>query len=73
VALFNTSDDTVDMVQTHLTASQSQQRLISCHFADLKKGIVNFGNYMDRNNPEVWSTAIPRFQPAASRPPAHRN
>jgi len=24
-----------------------------CHFADLKKGIVDFGKYMDKHNPEV--------------------
>ena len=53
VALFNASDDTIDIVQTLLTASDGEQRLISCYFADLKKGIVNFDKYMDRNNPEV--------------------
>jgi DNA-binding response OmpR family regulator len=53
VALFNASDDTVDMVQNLLTASGGSQTLIWCHFADLKKGIVNFGKYMDKHNPEV--------------------
>jgi DNA-binding response OmpR family regulator len=53
VALFNASDDTVDMVQNLLTASGRNQTLIWCHFADLKKGIVNFGKYMDKHNPEV--------------------
>jgi DNA-binding response OmpR family regulator len=53
VALFNASDDTIDMVQKLLTDSGSDQTLIWCHFADLKKGIVNFGKYMDRHNPEV--------------------
>src|SRR5258706_11923904 len=53
VALFNASDDTVDMVQKFLTDSGSIQTLIWCHFADLKKGIVNFGEYMSKNNPEV--------------------
>jgi DNA-binding response OmpR family regulator len=53
VALFNASDDTIDMVQKLLTASGSDQTLIWCHFADLKKGIVDFGRYMDRHNPEV--------------------
>jgi DNA-binding response OmpR family regulator len=53
VALFNASDDTIDMVQKLLTASGSNQTLISCHFADLKKGIVDFGRYMDKHNPEV--------------------
>ena len=41
VALFNASDDTVDMVQNLLTASGGSQTLIWCHFADLKKGIGN--------------------------------
>jgi len=27
--------------------------LIWCHFADLKKGIVDFGEYMAKHNPEV--------------------
>ena len=53
VALFNASDDTIDMVQTLLTASGGDQTLIWCHFADLKKGIVDFGRYMDKHNPEV--------------------
>jgi len=45
VALFNASDDTIDMVQKLLTDSGGDQTLIWCHFADLKKGIVNFGKY----------------------------
>jgi DNA-binding response OmpR family regulator len=53
VALFNASDDTIDMVQTLLTKSGGEQTLIWCHFADLKKGIVNFDRYMDKHNPEV--------------------
>src|SRR5216683_3409864 len=53
VALFNASDDTIDMVQTLLTAAGRAQTLIWCHFSDLKKGIVDFGKYMDRHNPEV--------------------
>src|SRR6202171_6193868 len=53
VALFNASDDTIDMVQTLLTASGRDQTLIWCHFADLKKGIVDFGKYMDKHKPEV--------------------
>lgn len=53
VALFNASDDTIDMIQKLLTDSGGDQTLISCHFADLKKGIVNFAKYMDRHNPEV--------------------
>jgi DNA-binding response OmpR family regulator len=53
VALFNASDDTIDMIQKILTDSDSDQTLIWCHFADLKKGIVNFARYMERHNPEV--------------------
>ena len=53
VALFNASDDTVDMVQSLLTASGTAQTLISCHFADLKKGIVDFDKYIAKHNPEV--------------------
>jgi len=53
VALFNASDDTVDMVQKLLTGAGDAQSLIWCHFADLKKGIVNFEKYMDKHNPEV--------------------
>ena len=53
VALFNASDDTIDMVQKLLTDAGGEQTLIWCHFADLKKGIVNFPKYMARHNPEV--------------------
>ena len=53
VALFNASDDTIDMVQKLLTASGREQVLIWCHFADLKKGIIDFGKYMEKHNPEL--------------------
>jgi hypothetical protein len=53
VALFNASDDTVDMIAKLLTESGSNQTLIWCRFADLKKGIVNFDTYMGDHNPEV--------------------
>ena len=53
VALFNASDDTVDMVQKLLTDADEGQSLIWCHFADLKKGIVDFDKYVDKHNPEV--------------------
>jgi len=53
VALFNASDDTIDMVQKLLIESGGEQSLIWCHFADLKKGIIDFGKYMVRHNPEV--------------------
>ena len=38
VALFNASDDTIDMIQRLLTRADAGQTLIWCHFADLKKG-----------------------------------
>ncbi len=38
--MFNASDDTVDMMQKLVHAS-GEQTLISCRFADLKKGIVD--------------------------------
>ena len=53
VALFNASDDTIDMVQDLLSKAGGDQTLIWCHFSDLKKGIVDFGKYMDKHNPEV--------------------
>ena len=53
VALFNASDDTIDMVQRLLRAAGDEQTLIWCHFADLKKGIVDFSRYIDKHNPEV--------------------
>jgi hypothetical protein len=53
VALFNASDDTVDMVQKMLMELDDHQLLIWCHFADLKKGVVDFGKYIRKHNPEV--------------------
>ena len=53
VALFNASDDTVEMVQKLLTNAGGVQSLIWCHFADLRKGIVDFEKYMTKHNPEV--------------------
>jgi DNA-binding response OmpR family regulator len=53
VALFNASDDTIDMVQNLLARSNSEQTLIWCHFADLKKGVIDFEKYMAKHNPEV--------------------
>jgi DNA-binding response OmpR family regulator len=53
VALLNASDDTIDMVQKILLESGGNQTLIWCHFADLKKGVVNFGKYIEKHNPEV--------------------
>jgi len=53
VALFNASDDTIDMVQKLITASGREQVLIWCHFADLRKGVIDFDKYMVKHNPEV--------------------
>src|ERR1700730_5196059 len=53
VALFNTSDDTVDMIQTVLTKTGGAQNLVWCHFADLKNGVVDFTKYLIKYNPEV--------------------
>ena len=53
VALFNASDDTLDMIQKLLTESGHAQTLISCHFADLKKGVVDFSEFLGQHNPEV--------------------
>src|ERR1700676_5501323 len=53
VALFNASDDTIDMIQTILKKGDRTQTLVWCHFADLKKGIVDFAKYVNKHNPEV--------------------
>jgi hypothetical protein len=53
VALFNASDDTIDMIQAILTESDGAQTLVWCHFADLKKGVVDFAKYLGKHNPEV--------------------
>ena len=52
VALFNASDDTVEMVQQMLSASEVQC-LIGCHFSDLKKGRIDFGRYLSEHDPQV--------------------
>lgn len=53
VALFNASDDTIDMVQAILKEGDRAQTLVWCHFADLKKGIVDVGKWLSKHNPEV--------------------
>jgi hypothetical protein len=53
VALFNASDDTIDMVQTILKEGDKAQTLVWCHFADLKKGIVDVAKWLSKHNPEV--------------------
>lgn len=52
VALFNASDDTVSMVQRMLDAS-GFHCLVGCHFADLRKGLVDFDSYLVRHQPDV--------------------
>jgi len=52
VALVNANDDTVDMVRRMLDASDITC-LVGCHFADLKKGRINFGSYLEAHNPGV--------------------
>ena len=53
VALFNASDDTIDMVQGLLEETNAGQSLVWCHFADLKKGVIDFEKYITKYNPEV--------------------
>jgi DNA-binding response OmpR family regulator len=52
VALFNASDDTVEMVKRMLDAS-GVICLIGCHFADLKSGVVDFGRYLAHHDPHA--------------------
>jgi DNA-binding response OmpR family regulator len=52
VALFNASDDTVEMVQRMLSAS-GIDCLAGCHFADLRKGYVDFGQFLVEHDPQV--------------------
>jgi DNA-binding response OmpR family regulator len=52
VALINASDDTVEMVQRMLSAS-GIDCLTGCHFADLKKGNVDFGQFLAKHDPQV--------------------
>jgi hypothetical protein len=49
VALFNASDDTIDMIQTILKKGDRAQTLVWCHFADLKKGVVDFGEIINQS------------------------
>jgi len=53
VALFNASDDTIDMVHALLKTTNTGQSLVWCHFADLKKGTIDFNNFLTEHNPEV--------------------
>jgi DNA-binding response OmpR family regulator len=51
VALFNASDDTVEMVQRMLDVAGIH--CLSCRFADLRKGVVDFGGYLREHEPHV--------------------
>jgi DNA-binding response OmpR family regulator len=52
VALFNASDDTVEMVRRMLGAS-GFDCLVGCHFSDLKRGVTDFARYVGKHRPEV--------------------
>jgi hypothetical protein len=52
VALFNASDDTADMFQRMLAVS-GVYRLVWCHLADVKKGEVDFEQFLAAHNPHV--------------------
>jgi DNA-binding response OmpR family regulator len=52
VALFNASDDTVEMVLRMLSAS-GIHGLAGCHFTDLKKGNVDFVEFLATHDPRV--------------------
>ena len=52
VALFNASDDTVEMVQRMLDAA-GMHCLVGCRFADLRKGVVDFAGYLQTHQPHV--------------------
>jgi DNA-binding response OmpR family regulator len=52
VALFNASDDTVEMVQ-HMLRASDVQCIIGCHFSDLKKGRIDFARYVREHDPQV--------------------
>jgi DNA-binding response OmpR family regulator len=52
VALLNASDDTADMFQRMLAVS-GVHRLVWCHLADVKKGEVDFAQFLAEHNPHV--------------------
>ena len=52
VALFNASDDTVEMVRRMLDAA-GVDCLVNCRFADLRKGVVDFPAYLREHDPHV--------------------
>src|SRR4029077_11281090 len=65
VALFNASDDTVEMVQRMLDAS-GFECLVGCHFWDLKKGTVDFARLVARKGGTFFFAPFPRGGGAAS-------
>src|SRR5580692_3228731 len=52
VALFNASDDTVEMVRRMLDVPDFGC-LVGCHFSDLKNGVVDFARYIGERKPDV--------------------
>ena len=52
VALFNASDDTVEMVERMVTAA-GVHCLTNCRFADLRKGVVDFARYLSEHDPHA--------------------
>jgi DNA-binding response OmpR family regulator len=52
VALFNASDDTVEMVRRILDAL-GFTCLVGCHFSDLKNGVIDFARYVGEHRPDV--------------------
>jgi DNA-binding NarL/FixJ family response regulator len=51
IALMNASDDTIVMITRML--EPNVQRLVSCHFADIKKGVIDFAAYLQEHDPDV--------------------
>jgi DNA-binding response OmpR family regulator len=52
VALFNASDDTVEMVRRMLD-TDGFGCLIGCHFSDLTNGMIDFARYVEEHRPDV--------------------
>jgi DNA-binding response OmpR family regulator len=52
VALFNASDDTVEMVR-HMLRASNIECFIGCHFSDLRKGRIDFARYVRHHDPQV--------------------
>jgi len=53
------SHSSASAVRKLLTASGGEQTLIWCQIADLKKGIVHFGIYMEKPHPDVVIFYLP--------------